>query len=77
MRLPDRAICLGSGDFFGELALLTGRPRQADVVALTFCRLLALRKADFDSFLSANPEAKALITRIANAPIAENEGASP
>ena len=77
VRLPDRAIGLGSGDFFGELALLTGRPRQADVVALTFCRLLALRKADFDSFLSANPEAKALITRIANARIAENEGASP
>jgi monovalent cation:H+ antiporter, CPA1 family len=76
VRLPERNIGLGSGDFFGELALLTGRPRQADVVALTFCQLLALRKADFEAFLAANLEAKALITSIANARIAENQGAS-
>ena len=74
VRLPDRAIGLGTGDFFGELALLTGRPRQADVVALTFCRLLALRRADFAAFLAENPEVKAAITRIAAARIAENEG---
>jgi CPA1 family monovalent cation:H+ antiporter len=73
VRLPDRAIGLGSGDFFGELALLTGRPRQADVVALTYCRLLALRRADFATFLAENPEAKAAIMRIAYARIAENE----
>jgi CPA1 family monovalent cation:H+ antiporter len=76
VHLADRNIGLGSGDFFGELALLTGRLRQADVVALTFCQLLSLRKADFDAFLAANLEAKALITRIAEARIAENEGAS-
>jgi CPA1 family monovalent cation:H+ antiporter len=76
VRRPDRSIGLGSGDFFGELALLTGRPRQADVVALTFCRLLALRKVDFEAFLATNPEAKATITRIAKARIAENEDTS-
>lgn len=76
VHLADRNIGLGSGDFFGELALLTGRPRQADVVALTFCQLLSLRKADFDAFLAANQEAKALITRIAKARIAENEDTS-
>ena len=76
VRRPDRNIGLGSGDFFGELALLTGRPRQADVVALTFCRLLTLRRADFEAFLAAHPEAKALITRIAEARIAENEDTS-
>jgi CPA1 family monovalent cation:H+ antiporter len=72
VRLPDRTIGLGSGDFFGELALLTGRPRQGDVVALTFCQLLALRKSDFEAFLAANPEAKVVIMRIADARIAEN-----
>jgi len=76
VRLPDRHIGLGSGDFFGELALLTGRPRQADVLALTFCQLLTLRKADFEGFLAANPEAKAAITRIASARIVENEDAN-
>ena len=55
VRLPDRAIRLGSGDFFGELALLTGRPRQADVVALTYCRLLVLRRADFQSLPGGQP----------------------
>ena len=50
----------GTGEFFSEMALLTGaRPRQADVVALSYCRLLALRKADFDRFVTANPDAGA------------------
>jgi hypothetical protein len=34
---------VGPGGTFGEVALLTGRPRIADVVAATQCRLLALR----------------------------------
>ena len=76
VRQPGRSIGLGSGDLFGELALLTGRPRQADVVALTYCRLLALRKVDFEAFLAANPEAKAVITKVAKARIAENEDTS-
>jgi monovalent cation:H+ antiporter, CPA1 family len=65
--LPARRIRLGSGEFFGEMALLSGRPRQADVTALTYCRLLALRRADFDSFIAANPEARAAIDRIVRA----------
>jgi monovalent cation:H+ antiporter, CPA1 family len=50
--LPDRRISLGSGDFFGEMSLITGEPRQADVRSQTYCRLLVLRKADFDRFMS-------------------------
>jgi CPA1 family monovalent cation:H+ antiporter len=73
VRLRDRTIALGTGDFFGELALLTGRPRQADVVALAFCRLLMLRRIDFNAFLTGNPEARTTITRIATSRIAENE----
>ena len=69
-----RRIRLGSGDFFGELALLTGRRRQADVVALTYCRLLVLRRADFERFLSENPAARAEINRVALARLAMNQG---
>jgi monovalent cation:H+ antiporter, CPA1 family len=76
VRRPDRNIGLGSGDFFGELALLTDRPRQADVIALTYCRLLALRRADFMVFLASNPEANAFINRVAQARIAQNEDTS-
>jgi monovalent cation:H+ antiporter, CPA1 family len=65
VRLRSRRVRLGSGEFFGEMALLSGRPRQADVLSLTYCRLLVLRKADFERFLAANPQAEAEINRIA------------
>jgi CPA1 family monovalent cation:H+ antiporter len=73
VRLPARRVRLGSGEFFGEMALLSGRPRQADVVALTYCRLLVLRKADFERFLAANPEARAAINRVAEARLSMNQ----
>jgi len=63
--LPAGPVRLGSGDFFGEMALLSGQPRQADITALTYCRLLVLRKADFERFMTANPEAREAINRIA------------
>ena len=63
--LPAGPVRLGSGEFFGEMALLSGRPRQADITALTYCRLLVLRKADFEHFMTANPEAREAINRVA------------
>ena len=68
-----RRIRLGSGEFFGELALLSGRPRQADVVALTYCRLLQLRRADFERFRAAHPETRAKIDRVVAGRLAMNE----
>jgi CPA1 family monovalent cation:H+ antiporter len=76
VRLPARRVRLGSGEFFGEMALLAGRPRQADVVALTYCRLLVLRKADLERFLAANPEARATIDRTMAARLSMNKGDS-
>jgi CPA1 family monovalent cation:H+ antiporter len=70
--LDHRRIPLGSGDIFGELALLTGRKRQADVVALTYCRLLVLRKTDFDRFMRDNRDVRFAINRIAEARQAVN-----
>ena len=63
--LPERRVRLGTGEVFGEMALLTGQPRLADVVALTYCRLLVLRKLDFDRFMGTNPQAEAAIKRVA------------
>ena len=63
--LPNQQVRLGSGDFFGEMALLSGRRRQADVIALGYCRVLVLSAADFRRFLRDYPRASAEIDRIA------------
>ena len=48
-------IKLGPGAFFGEMALLTGEPRSADVTALDFCKFLTLSRRDFRRFLKKHP----------------------
>jgi CPA1 family monovalent cation:H+ antiporter len=53
----DQPIRLGTGDFFGEMALIMRRPRMADVVALSYCRLLMLPRDAFRAFLRTHPEA--------------------
>ena len=70
--LPERRVRLGSGEFFGEMALLSGQPRRANVVALSYCQLLVLRRSDFERFMEANPEARATINRVAEARLAMN-----
>jgi CRP-like cAMP-binding protein len=47
---PTLAI-LDSGDFFGELALITGNKRVASAVALTDCKLHTMDKETFESNL--------------------------
>ncbi len=63
--LPNERVRLGSGEFFGEMALLSRRPRQADVVSLGYSRVLELRAADFLRFLEQYPHATAEIERVA------------
>ena len=46
----------GTGEFFGEMALILHQPRTADVVALSYCRLLMLRQDAFRNFLRMHPE---------------------
>jgi CRP/FNR family transcriptional regulator, cyclic AMP receptor protein len=44
------------GDVFGEIALLDGRPRTADAVAMSDCELTVIERRDFVPFLSSRPE---------------------
>ena len=71
--LPNGRVRLGSGDFFGEMALLSGGRRQADVIALGYCRVLVLSATDFRRFLRDYPRAKAEIDRIAEERARANE----
>jgi voltage-gated potassium channel len=56
VQLQTGAIRLGAGHFFGELALLTGDPRNATVVAVRDCKLLVLDIVDFHELLARQPE---------------------
>lgn len=45
---------LETGSFFGELSLLDDMPRSANVIAVENCKMLHLRKQDFDELISSN-----------------------
>lgn len=47
---------MGPGDHFGELALLDGAPRSANVAALEASELLFITKEAFHSVLQAHPD---------------------
>jgi CRP/FNR family cyclic AMP-dependent transcriptional regulator len=44
------------GQVFGEIALLDGKDRTADAMAIGDCELLAIDRRDFVPFVRANPE---------------------
>jgi CRP/FNR family cyclic AMP-dependent transcriptional regulator len=46
---------LRAGQFFGEMAMLDGKPRSADVVCMSDCRMLKLSGKDFYEILELNP----------------------
>jgi len=51
----ERRIKLASGSFFGEIALISGQPRSADVTALDYCQMLTLSRRDFREVLRRYP----------------------
>lgn len=50
--VPFAGIVLGVGDFFGEVALLTGAPRNATVIAREPVTVFTLAKEHFDAALA-------------------------
>ncbi|MFJ6325938.1 MULTISPECIES: cation:proton antiporter [unclassified Rhizobium] len=65
VQLEEDEIPLGAGAFFGEMALLTGARRTADVVAVDFCQLFVLERRDFNLFMSRHPQLRAAVSRMA------------
>jgi voltage-gated potassium channel len=61
LRGRREAIPYGPGDFFGELALLTGAPRSATIIATQACTLLSLDIVDFRQLLGRQPDLSRII----------------
>ena len=58
---------LHRGDFFGEMALLDGKPRSADARVTQDARLAVLSREHFLSFVSSNPNVGLeMLTALAN-----------
>ena len=60
---------LGRGDFFGEMAVLAGKPREATVKAVERVEALRIPADGFQAFLNANPQVavgmlKSLVERL-------------
>ncbi len=76
VQIAPAPVRLGSGDFFGEIALVMHQPRNADVVALGYCHLLVLRQRDFERLLAGNPDLRARIDTVARERLAPPLAAS-
>ena len=61
----DREVArLGPGDFFGEVALISGEPRNATVVAPKAADTYVLGKSDFEAALAASQSFRDQLYRI-------------
>jgi len=64
--VKNGVVRLEAGSFFGEMALLTGERRSADVTAVDFCQFQTLTRRDFNQFMRRHPELRAAVTGLAN-----------
>lgn len=63
VELEDRSLNLSTGEFVGELALLTGAPRNATVVARGFAYLFELEARDLKRIMRRSAAFRAIIER--------------
>ena len=63
VRAGETIATLGPGDFFGELSVLDGRPRIAQVIADGPTTCLALASWDFEAVLLQQPRVTLAILR--------------
>jgi len=65
VQLPGEPIRLDPGAFFGEMALLSGGRRTADVVAVDFCQFFVLERRDFNMFTAKHPVLRQAVSEMA------------
>lgn len=62
--LNDKNISLGEGSVLGEMALLSGKPSKADVIADTDTETFVLERVDFQILMSKHTALAAVMTRL-------------
>lgn len=71
-----RTIRLDAGSLFGEMALLSGRRRNADISAVDYCKFLVLERRDFNQFTARYPALRSAFIDMANERRRMNEGSA-
>ena len=69
----EQRASLGSGEYFGEIALLTNSPRNATVTALQPLELLQLRAEDFNELVANSSAMKLALERTSSRRKLSNE----
>ncbi len=64
--IGEKPIRLKDGDFFGEMALLSDRPRSASIIAQGFTRLLKLRVDHFHRLMENHPDLAAAMRKVSD-----------
>jgi voltage-gated potassium channel len=75
--ISPRPVRLGPGEFFGEMALLTGAPRNATIVTTKATQLLSLDIADFRALAASRPELTDIIKREAELRMGSGQAQDP
>ncbi len=57
---------LGPGDFFGEVSLVSGKPRTATITARTEVTAIELDRADVDRIAEGHPEVRDVLEKFCN-----------
>ncbi|MCP4872199.1 MAG: protein kinase [Proteobacteria bacterium] len=66
-----RPVVIREGEVFGEIGMLSGKPRSADIIATKKCVTLELRREDVEPLLWRHPQLARFITALVQKRLAE------
>ncbi|PPR22459.1 MAG: hypothetical protein CFH39_01232, partial [Alphaproteobacteria bacterium MarineAlpha10_Bin2] len=71
--LPPNSFHLTTGEFFGEMGILSRSERVANVISITECQLLILQARDLNRLLEDNPGLAAELKELTARRLAESD----
>ena len=71
--LPPNSFHLTTGEYFGEMGIVSRSARVANVISITECQLLILQARDLNRLLEDNPTLAAELTELTERRLAERD----